>query len=1276
MPVLPPEIFHEDAMRVVFLLRCPDGKFLVARAQPDTAAEHSVMDHELAKELGVAPSPTSIEVTTATGSHEVHHFSAEVALTSLFPGSSRSPVNLKHSFILAPLSHSRDGAHFLLGAELLKVLFPEAVAAAYYCRTADGAPVPTLLDGALSASEAAHGAFAPMTARKGDQPQVAAPSDRFNLFAAINALSTPQVGEGSSTLSLPQTLQALSELPSDDSGVQGELPINEQSERITVFNTDGSDQQQERKQAMVKLSEALQRNAAITGPCNVPEAICHLELNEEAMTKKYRAPYKIAEALHPFVDKQIQHWLDSGCIKPAPIGCRYNTPLTCAPKKDDQGKLTAVRVCLDSRYTNLHLVSRDMHEIPLVADILGRLAGCLLFGEFDLSDAYLQFPLAEDSQEYTAFTWRGRQYIFTRCIYGIAAIPNFFQRIMSRVFADLPFVRPYLDNLPFGSLTWDEHVEHARLIIERCNGCNLKIKQSAMKIGYTAMRCLGHMVTKRGIALDPDKQLALQAIPFPTTGATMRSFLGAAGYLRSHVRHYGDLAAPLEAVKNQDRVEVTPLLDYHFTLLKRAIAQAPVLRFPQPGLPFRLATDASRTGIGGVLYQPTKEGEGMTAHNIIEITSKASGKEERRFSAYKKELQAIVHCLRRFHPLLWGRPGLVIETDHRPLTYMFVSETLSPALQQWLDVLVDYDFKIEHRPGILNVLPDALSRLYEQAYRTEAWGIGKLPRPEVVLPSTALQSSHEELIKASLEKDNEDGAKLTQELHVDLLRTRALARVRALTRRQRRRREQEEQQAMLLQQPLPHQSSVSFDGAPAPTFSLLQPSLPQPAMERNLPKLPQKDETEELLPTDDDRVNLVAELEKRGKRAPASASGRQALIQEQHALGHFGRQAVYDALFHRDLWWPSMHKDIERELLACDACLRFNVAKRGYRPAMSVHASKPGDHFQVDLSVHLPESPDGYKAVLHLIDVFTGFVVLRPLKTEQATEVAQQLYAIFMLLGWPKVLQSDNGPQFVSDVVRRLNQLLGVNQRFISAYNPRVDGKVERSIGTVMQSIKKLLHGTDHHWPLFLDFAQYVYNIKIHQLTGSSPFVLWFNREPNELKDYTVSPLAPVQVSLDDWQQHQEKLLSVIYPAIDERIRALSEQTRKRLNKHRRTLLATLPIGATVMRLDPRRRDKRDARYLGPYTIARRAASGTYILRDVDGDIVDFPVPIDQLKRAPDGFADGLYVIQGISDHRGEPGRYEFLVEWKGYKEKTWVAERDFMDTQAIRDYWSSHHQQ
>jgi len=373
-----------------------------------------------------------------------------------------------------------------------------------------------------------------------------------------------------------------------------------------------------------------------------------------------------------------------------------------------------------------------------------------------------------------------------------------------------------------------------------------------------------------------------------------------------------------------------------------------------------------------------------------------------------------------------------------------------------------------------------------------------------------------------------------------------------------------------------------------------------------------------------------------------------------------------------------MRDDITNELKECDACTRYVVVKRGFHPAQYIVAYGPGEHYQIDTSVHLPESPDGYTALLVLIDVFSGFIVLRPVVDTTASTIAHELWNIFCIIGWPKILQSDNGSEFVNGILRALVKLTGIEHRFISAYNPRADGKVERSIGTVTMIIKKMLHGTINHWPLFVPFAQVAFNNKINSLTGSSPFALMFNRTLNELKDYTTDPDTPITVSPDDWKEFQEKVISVIYPAVSERIQSGKNKMTQNLNKLRKQILPnSIPAGSTVMIIDQHRKDKFEPKYIGPYTTVRRAHHGGYVLRDSTGDILDRHIPADQIKlvskskRIIDKDLPS-YEVGSIVDHRGQPGAYEYLVDWKGYadEERTWESQSMFNDDTCIRNYW------
>ena len=258
-------------------------------------------------------------------------------------------------------------------------------------------------------------------------------------------------------------------------------------------------------------------------------------------------------------------------------------------------------------------------------------------------------------------------------------------------------------------------------------------------------------------------------------------------------------------------------------------------------------------------------------------------------------------------------------------------------------------------------------------------------------------------------------------------------------------------------------------------------------------------------------------------------------------------------------------------------------------------------------------------------------------------------------------------------------QLTGMEQRLISPYNPRADGKVERAIGVVVMVIKKLLHGTSKHWPLFVPFAQYAYNSKVSSLTASSPFALMFGREPNALCDYT--GVEPEQVNLDDWNQYQRKIISVIYPAMSDRIMSLKLRQSDQINRlHRLISPQSFPAGATVMMKDPVRQNKFEPTYIGPYTVIRRSRGGAYVLKDATGDLLDRHVPADQMKliarrRRPIDTDKPLYEVQSIQDHRGSPGSYEYFVHWKGFDlptDNTWEPAVSFLDHRIIESYWRS----
>src|ERR1700686_5187098 len=109
------------------------------------------------------------------------------------------------------------------------------------------------------------------------------------------------------------------------------------------------------------------------------------------------------------------------------------------------------------------------------------------------------------------------------------------------------------------------------------------------------------------------------------------------------------------------------------------------------------------------------------------------------------------------------------------------------------------------------------------------------------------------------------------------------------------------------------------------------------------------------------------------------------------------------------------------------------------------------------------------------------------------------------------------------------------------------------------------------------------------------------------------------------------------------------------MNKNRRLLAPNaFPAGSTVMIIDPVRKDNFEPKYIGPYTIVRRARGGAYVLKDATGDLLDRHVPADKMKLIAKSkrridVDTPTYQINKIISHRGNPGHYEYLADWKGY---------------------------
>ena len=675
---IPSSIMTSTRSRLIFC--CMNRTFDVLI---DTGSEISIIDSETAKELDLTIVPSihgKIKLAEFGSSvnrlGQVHPLSITAILHAPSVAIEQPPISFQHRFDVLPLD--RERYQFIVGEDLLSVVFPNGISPSFYSSASQSQLAPSLVN-----------------------------------VSAVGIVSND------STDQIRDQLNPRSKI--SESEGYGFVPTHEIPDHC-MLNTDEQlkVEYHHRRQLIMNdplIQEAITVNSQITGFCTLPESVIRLDVDPALENTLYRKPYPLPHSRLSAIRDKINQWLATGRIKRAPPGLPYNCPLTVADKKDSFGVITGIRVCLDTRALNRALLPSDRFPLPKIDDILRSFSGRSIYGEFDLEEAYLQYRLHESSQKYTAFTFEGIQYVFVGCPFGLKPLPSHFQRTMATIFYDLNFINIYLDNIPFASNNWDEHKEQALLIIDRCNQVNLRIKPSSINLGQSEMRCLGFVLSQRGISISSSKIDKVQGWNelMIKTGQQMQSFLGLVSYLRGHIRHFAQITGRLYAVSNQPVIEWTAALRADFAVLKQAISTAPTLKQADFSKSFCIATDASNNGIGGVLYQPDDKYGDITADNIVCICSRKLQASELNYPAYKKELVGIVYCLLQFHTWIYGRTDLTLFTDHKPLTYLLDQEKASTTLQQWLDVVLRYDFDIYYRPGELNVLPDALSRLYEKS---------------------------------------------------------------------------------------------------------------------------------------------------------------------------------------------------------------------------------------------------------------------------------------------------------------------------------------------------------------------------------------------------------------------------------------------------------------------------------------------------------------------------------------------------------------------------------
>lgn len=852
-------------------------------------------------------------------------------------------------------------------------------------------------------------------------------------------------------------------------------------------------------------------------PLSKTGVVHHINTGNAAPIMLRRRRHAVAE--NAIIDKEVDEMLYNGVIEEG--SGAWGFPVVLVKKKDG-----TVRFCIDYRALNSVTV-KDVYPLPRVDETLEALHGAQRFTSLDLHAGYWQLGVAEEDKPKTAFTTRRGLFQFCRMPFGLCNAPSTFQRLMDCVLRGLTWIccLVYLDDVViFTKGSVSRHVVELAVVLERLAEAGLSLKATKCSFATTTMEYLGHDLTPEGIK--PTNRLikAITDFPRPQDEAAVRRFVALAGYYRRFMPDFGSKMAPLTTLlrKSTEWSWGEPQ-EEAFTWAKAWLSQKPVLIYPDYRLPFKLTTDASKTGLGAVLSQDQGHGDQPVAY-----ASKVNSPLVAKYNISELECLAVVWAVRLFRPHLYGRKFTIV-TDHVALKWLMTAKEPAGRLHRWALTLQEYDFDILYRPGKENHVADALSRGPAAAVADAA--------------ETDAEAGSNLVIGAADDCNNDAGA---------AVRT-AVGRKVIVTPREADRNvpqyaddvPKHPPQPMVLVDMVeiadavakqPYCETTACDIPDDANDSDRTPSAAEREIKRAAVAVIQAAVVRRVEPaemgvvqfTDDDirreqaKSVMVQMIKRQG-----SYRGRRVLVAEDGLVSIDNREGekrvvlpvkywalafkeAHDSIWaghlrgpqtlerlKRMYWWPHMKRSVRSWVAACQDCgSRKAKPQIVVPPLRSVRTGDVCDRWAVDVAGPLPVTAQGNRYVIAAVEYTTRYAVAEAVPEHTAKSIARFLMnKVILVFGPMREVMMDGAREFGSEMIAELLELMQTKQATPVPYRPKLLGLVERFHRTWKDIASLYVDDEQDDWDDFLPCALYAYNGSQHATHGFQPNELMMGRK-------------------------------------------------------------------------------------------------------------------------------------------------------------------------------------
>uniref|UniRef100_A0A671UEB7 Gypsy retrotransposon integrase-like protein 1 n=1 Tax=Sparus aurata TaxID=8175 RepID=A0A671UEB7_SPAAU len=322
------------------------------------------------------------------------------------------------------------------------------------------------------------------------------------------------------------------------------------------------------------------------------------------------------------------------------------------------------------------------------------------------------------------------------------------------------------------------------------------------------------------------------------------------------------------------------------------------------------------------------------------------------------------------------------------------------------------------------------------------------------------------------------------------------------------------------------------------------------------------------------------------------------LAHDNPLAGHLGVNKTYDRIL-RCFFWPGLKRDVRQYCKTCHVCQVAGKPNQTIPPFPLYPipvVTQPFERVIVDCVGPLPRTKAGNKFLLTIMCSATRFPEAVPLRKITTKTVVKALLKFFSMFGLPKIVQTDQGSNFMSRIFAQVLKQLDITHYYSSAYHPESQGAIERFHQTLKSMLRTYCIESNKDWDEGVHLLLFAAREVVQESLGFSPAELVFA--------HTVR--GPLKLLQEKWLGGDEqKNLCDYVSDFRSRLHHACELAKENMSVAQTKMKTWFDVGAKsrsfnpgdkVLMLSPIHGSTLQASYSGPYLVREKVNDRDYII--------------------------------------------------------------------------------